>query len=85
MLDQKSTLSEKEFCTAVGISRLTAYRLRRDGKLPHCRVGSRVLYLPKHIEEFLTHHERPILSLSQGIRTDSDYHSANTKTAKKGK
>lgn len=53
----KSTLSEKEFCAAVGISRTTAYRLRKVGKLPYCRVGSRVLYLLRHIEEFLAHHE----------------------------
>lgn len=58
MTKPKATLSEKEFCAAVGISRPTAYRLRKVGKLPYCRVGSRVLYLPRHIEEFLAHHEK---------------------------
>ena len=66
--ETKSTLSEKEFCTAVGISRLTAYRLRRTGKLPHCRVGSRVLYLPRHIDEFLANHEKPVTTKLRGGR-----------------
>lgn len=52
------TMTEEEFARAVGISRITAYRLRKAGKLPHCRVGGKVLYLPKHIEEFLINCER---------------------------
>ncbi len=54
----KFTLSEKDFCAAVGISRATAYRLRKAGQLPHCRVGRRVLYLPRHIEGLLADHEK---------------------------
>lgn len=54
----KSTLSEKEFCAAVGISPATAYRLRKAGKLPYCYIGRRILYLPRHIEELLTQHEK---------------------------
>ena len=50
---QKATLSEREFCEAVGISRVTAWRLREAGQLAYCRVGSRIKYLPRHVEEFL--------------------------------
>jgi predicted DNA-binding transcriptional regulator AlpA len=47
------TLTEREFCEAVGISRITAWRLREAGKLPHCRIGNKVIYLPRHVDEFL--------------------------------
>ena len=49
----RATLTEKEFCSRVGISRMTAYRLREAGKLSYCQVGDKILYLPKHLEEFL--------------------------------
>jgi excisionase family DNA binding protein len=57
-LESKATLSEEEFCKRVGISRTTAWRMRNAGKLPYCRVGDKVLYLPRHIEEFLSNCER---------------------------
>ena len=56
----KSTLTEQEFCKAVGISRVTAWRLRLAGKLPYCRVGNKVLYLPRHVDEFLAMCERHV-------------------------
>ena len=52
-------LTEDEFCKSVGISRMTAFRWRQKGKLPHCRVGKRVIYLPHHVNEFLSKCERP--------------------------
>jgi predicted site-specific integrase-resolvase len=55
---EKATLTEREFCEAVGIHRVTAFRLRRQGKLPHCKIGSKIVYLPRHIEEFLRLHEQ---------------------------
>ena len=56
--NQKATMSEQEFCAAVGISPATAYRLRKAGKLPYCHIGRRILYLKRHIEELLTDHEK---------------------------
>ena len=55
---EKATLTEREFCDRVGISRMTAYRLREAGRLSYCQVGDRVLYLPKHVDEFLASVER---------------------------
>lgn len=49
----KATLTERQFCEKVGISRMTAYRLREAGKLSYCRIGDKVLYLPRHVDEFL--------------------------------
>jgi len=54
----KVTLTEEEFCQRVGISRTTAWRMREKGKLPYCRVGDKVLYLPRHVDEFLSNCER---------------------------
>lgn len=60
----KATLTENEFCKIVGISRITAWRLRNSGKLPHCRIGSKILYKPEHVEQFLNAHEQPINKVS---------------------
>ncbi len=49
----KATLSEREFCETVGISRVTAWRLRLAGRIAYCRVGNKVRYLPRHVDEFL--------------------------------
>jgi excisionase family DNA binding protein len=54
----KATLTEQEFCEQVGISRTTAWRMRNAGKLPHCRIGDKVVYLPRHVDEFLSNCER---------------------------
>jgi hypothetical protein len=58
-MNEKVTLTEKEFCEAVGICRLTALRMRKAGKLSCCRIGNKVLYLPRHIDEFLQRCEKP--------------------------
>lgn len=52
------TLSEKEFCERVGISRETARLLRGKGQLKFTQIGRRVLYTPEHIAEFLQSNEQ---------------------------
>ena len=55
------TITDKEFCATVGISLSTSLALRRAGKLAHCRVGKRILFIyPRHIEEFLASMERKV-------------------------
>lgn len=61
----KATLTSREFREAVNISRTTEWQLRSQGRLPHCRVGSKILYLPEHVTQFLEAHERPIKKGSQ--------------------
>jgi len=56
----KTTLSEQEFCKAVGISRVTAWRLRLAGKISYCRIGNKVRYLPRHIDEYLLRCEKQL-------------------------
>jgi excisionase family DNA binding protein len=57
---KKITLTEDEFCEKVGISRMTAYRLRQKGQIVFCRVGIKILYLPEHVEQFLKSREKEI-------------------------
>ncbi len=59
-MSQKETITEDEFCARVGISRTTAWRQRRAGRLPHCRIGDKVVYRPRHIDEFLANCERQV-------------------------
>lgn len=54
----KFTLTESELCQAIGVSRMTAFRLREEGKLSYLKIGKRICYLPRHIDEFLARCER---------------------------
>lgn len=58
------TLSEEEMIERLGISRVTAWRLRRDGKLSYYRVGRSVRYSEQHIAEYLALCERQADHLS---------------------
>ncbi len=53
------TLTEVEFCRRVGISRVTAWRLREKKALSFCKVGKKIFYLPRHVDEFLRACEQP--------------------------
>jgi excisionase family DNA binding protein len=57
MTERKETMTEGEFARAVGVSRVTLWRMRQRGQLPHYKLGRRVLYGRKHVDEFLTMHE----------------------------
>lgn len=46
-------LSESEASSALGISKITLQRKRKDGVISHYRVGGRVLYAPSHLDEYL--------------------------------
>jgi hypothetical protein len=46
-------LKEVEFCRRVGISRVTAWRLRKRGVLPYLKVGSRIQYTEQQVRMFL--------------------------------
>jgi hypothetical protein len=69
-------LTREEFARAVGISLATEWRMRRANRLPHYRICGRVLYSPRHIEEFLESCERP--SRRHGSPGDNQASSAFT-------
>lgn len=56
----RATMTEKEFCLHVRLSRVSVWRLRKAGRLPHVRVSGKVLYTPQNVEEFLRLHQRPV-------------------------
>lgn len=58
MSEQKATMTEAEFAKAVGVSRVTLWRMRKRGELPHYRLGKRILYGQEHIRQFLKLHEQ---------------------------
>lgn len=58
----KVVMTEEEFCRRVGISRTTAWKMRDEGKLPHFKVGTRVLYSPEHVSQFLAQFEKKATS-----------------------
>jgi excisionase family DNA binding protein len=53
----RETMTEAEFAKAVGVSRVTLWRMRQRGELPHYKLGRRILYGQRHVEEFLKAHE----------------------------
>lgn len=57
MTDKKLKTS-KEFRELVGISRPTEHRLFTHGKISRFKIGTRVFYSEKHIEEFLARNEQ---------------------------
>ncbi len=64
MSEQRATMNEGEFAKAVGLSRVTIWRLRLKGVVPHYKVGTRILYGQQHIEQFLKVHEKALTNYS---------------------
>lgn len=60
MNEAPATMTEAEFCERANISRTLAWQLRKQGKLPHVRVGSKILYTPDHLAQFIAAHEQPV-------------------------
>lgn len=58
MLINTFTMTESDFAKRVGVSRMTIQRHRYAGKLSHYKVGTRILYGEKHVEEFLKNQEK---------------------------
>jgi hypothetical protein len=59
MSNTQATMTEAEFCKRANISRTLAWQLRKQGKLPHARIGSKILYTPEHLAQFIAAHEQP--------------------------
>jgi len=45
-------MNEGEFAEAVGSCRATILKLRREGIIPFCRIGRKIFYLRRHIDEY---------------------------------
>jgi hypothetical protein len=52
------TLTEQQFADAVGLSIALVRVLRRQGRVPHIRINTRVLYLRADVDRFLESHRQ---------------------------
>ncbi len=52
------TLTEQQFADAVGLSIALVRTLRRQGRVPHIRINTRVLYLRADVSRFLEQHRQ---------------------------
>jgi excisionase family DNA binding protein len=50
---ERETMTEKEAAKALGLSLVTLWNLRKAGKLGYYKVGRRIMYSQKHLDEFL--------------------------------
>lgn len=57
--NNRLTLTEREMCQRLGISRITAYRLRETGKISYLRIGRRIAYLESHLLQYIKRIEKP--------------------------
>lgn len=53
-------LTEREFCTMFGISRVTSWRLRRQGKIAFLKLAQGIRYTPEHIAAFIASRQRGV-------------------------
>ena len=58
VMEEKLTYSIREAAKASGLSVSYLYRLSSEGKLPVCKIGSRVLVLRCELDNFLRAHMR---------------------------
>jgi excisionase family DNA binding protein len=54
MSAEVETLTESAAARMLGVSKITLQRLRNRGEISHFRIGARVLYSPKHIQDYLS-------------------------------
>jgi transcriptional regulator with XRE-family HTH domain len=54
----KFTLTEKQFAAAVGLSPQLIAQLRKQGRIPHVKVNSRILYLRTDVDRFIAQHRQ---------------------------
>ena len=62
------TLTESEAARLLGVSKITLQRLRSREEISHFRIGSRVLYSPEQLKEYLAAVERKRSSGRNGGR-----------------
>ena len=61
------TLTEEEAARYLGIGVDLVRKLRREGDLPHVRLGERVVYFPPSLDEYLRRKSEESVHGSRGI------------------
>ena len=57
-------VSVKQAMEMTGLSRHYIWQMIKSGQLGHCRVGRRIIFLPRHLEEFLAAREVPLAKVA---------------------
>lgn len=52
-MDEKLTYTEAETADKLRLSRPTLIKIRQQGKIAYLRIGSKIFYTQKNIDEFL--------------------------------
>ena len=79
MTGQKTIFTEQECSDRIGLSRPTLWRLRSAGKISYYKVGTRVFYDQKHIEEFWQRQERRVRTSRKSSSSGDDVTIFNSK------
>jgi excisionase family DNA binding protein len=56
-MNVKNLIREEDLIKQLGINRVTAWRWRRAGKLSYYKVGKRILYSRRQLEQFISQSE----------------------------
>jgi excisionase family DNA binding protein len=62
-----ATLTEEEAAQFLGVGVDLVRRLRREGELPHVRLGERVLFYPPALEDYLRRKSEESVHHSNGM------------------
>ncbi len=60
----RQTYTEIQFAQLVGLSLSTVRKLRSRGRVPHVRLGKRILYTQADVESFLAAHRQAAVEVA---------------------
>lgn len=63
-----ATLTEEQAAVYLGIGVDLLRRLRRDGEMPHIRLGDRVVYYPPSLDDYLRRKSEISIGAPAGMR-----------------
>jgi excisionase family DNA binding protein len=63
-----ATLTEEQAAIYLGIGVDLLRRLRKDGELPHVRLGDRIVYYPPSLDDFLRRKSEVSVGAYVGVR-----------------
>lgn len=63
-----ATLTEEQAAIYLGIGVDLLRRLRKDGELPHVRLGDRIVYYPPSLDDFLRRKSEVSVGAHVGVR-----------------
>lgn len=56
--EMEQLITNREFCQMFAVSRVTAWRYRRDGILPYVKLGKEIRHTREQVESFIVARSR---------------------------